>query len=171
MHDELRIHAPLPDVAWRGIAAVPPLEALYCTRRPDFDLVHEAVFRREAHQMWDRLVAAMRPMLAPKALVTVHIRKSTAQKLSSVLAFDPRSKTWAVAIRVGFDRDDAPVRSLFEAWGPRFYAALRFAMPATDNDVADILDGDPENVIVLRRLPREAHPEITDAWFAANLVG
>ena len=110
-------------------------------------------------------------LLAPKALVTVHIRKSTAQKLSSMLAFDPRSKIWAVAIRVGFDRDDAPVRSLFEAWGPRFYAALRFAMPATDNDVVDILDGDPENVIVLRRLPREAHTEITDAWFAANLVG
>jgi hypothetical protein len=65
-----------------------------------------------------------------------------------MLAFDPRSKTWAVVIRVGFDRDDAPMLSLFEAWGPRFYAALRFAMSANDNDVADILDGDPANVIV-----------------------
>jgi hypothetical protein len=168
IRDELRIRAPLPDAAWRDIEALPAIEALYFMRSSEFDGVHEAVFRREASHMCRALVDAMLPMLGQGAVVPLRIIPSTERMLGSMLALDPRSKTWLVAIRSQFDECDALVQSFIEAWGARLYVALRFAMPVTDNDVDDVREGDPENVIVLRRLPRWAHPEITDAWLASN---
>ena len=108
-------------------------------------------------------------MLAPNAKVTTRIRKTTMQELALMLDFDPAAYPWAVAIKFETDADKR-LWPLLQAWSDRFYAALRFAMPATENQVDDIVDGDSNSVLVLRPLPREAHPELTNQWVVANLA-
>jgi hypothetical protein len=130
--------------------------------------VHEATFEREVRQMWGRLIDAMRPMLAPHAVVAVEIRQSTGEEMGSMLGFDPDTKTWAVAVSAECDPEDEVKQSLFAAWGAQLYAALRLAMPATDNDSDELIDSDASDAILLHRLPRSAHPEMTDEWIAEN---
>jgi hypothetical protein len=167
VQNELRIHAPVPDAAWKGITAL-ELTALYGVRKRQFGPLHEAIFNREARHLWLKLIDKMRPMLARDASVTVRIKKTTMRELASTLNFDSATASWAVGIQAEYDPNDSKIASLLQAWAPLFYAALRFAMPATDNEVDDILDGDPKNALVLQRLPPEAHPVITDERVAST---
>lgn len=57
---------------------------------------------------------------------------------------------WAVNVRAAFDSDDEAAQSLWEAWAPRLYAALCFAMPGkSPGSRPPALDGNPDDVITL----------------------
>jgi hypothetical protein len=165
MQSELRICPPLPDASWKGITAI-TIVGLYAVRFPEFGPVDEAIFERETCQLWGKLIEAMRPTLAPNVAVTTDIKKTTITELASMLNFDPDTYTWATAIGFEYDPDDIPTSSLVQAWSPRFYAALQFAMRAEGYHVDDIVDGDPKNLLVLRRSPL-ALSQIRDEWVAA----
>jgi hypothetical protein len=157
MQNELSMSVPPPDPALTTITFL-RVVGIYAMLSPEFDSSHEAIFKREAHRILGILMGALRPMLAPNGDVAIRIEKTTLQDLASMLDFDPATATWAVAVQIECDPNDERLGPVLQPWVSRLYAALRFAMPAEGNRVDDIVDGDPSDVLVLRRLTGEEPP-------------
>lgn len=144
----LAIPMPGAKPMWRSVNSM-HFVGVYAMRPTEFTQSDEAAFVQEANRLALTLLRKVRDMTTDPADFTWLLVPTDIESLASELSLDPRTTSAAVTVRGAFDSDDEAAQSLWEAWAPRLYAALCFAMPGEPSGSLPDFDGNPDDVITL----------------------
>jgi|SRR5580698_754330 hypothetical protein len=150
----LKIRLPVARPEWRSIDTM-HFVGFYMMQAPEFNECAHAAFVEEANRHCLSLLHKLRGMTTDPGdftwlLVPADIAPSSA-------AHERAAGAWLTDVRAEFHQDDEAAQSLWEAWGPRLIAALRFALPIEPSPAQDVLDGDSGNVVMLTHDSTSVH--------------
>jgi hypothetical protein len=144
----LTIPMPIANPEWRSVASM-HFGGVYAMRTTDFTQGEEAAFVQEANRLCLSLLLKVREATTDPGDLTWLLVPADIGSLASDLGLDPDTTSWAVNVRAAFDSENKAAQSLWEAWAPRLYAALCFAMPGEPPRSLATLDGNPDDVVTL----------------------
>ena len=144
----LAIPMPVANPDWRSVTSM-HFGGVYAMRSTDFTQSDEAAFVQEANRLCLTLLRKVREMTTDPADFTWSLVPADIDSIASELNLDASTTSWAVNVRAAFDPDDDASQSLWEAWAPRLYAALCFAMPGKSSGSLPALEGNPDDIVTL----------------------
>ncbi len=144
----LVIHLPRPDPTWRSLT-MGHFIGEYATKDGAFDSASRARLVKEANRICSRLLRRLRTMTTDPSDCTWTLCPKDFGTLSASVGPGSQAEAWAAKVRVEFDPSEASPdsESLWEAWKPRLFAALRFAISGDDTGIYDVLDGSDDILI------------------------